>query len=126
MILIDRMLTSNVLFRSLPLPTVANLLAKYPLPPSSRMWALNKPEAGYLALGVVGAIVSNSATTMGFVLVDEANIRQKHETVASSLPQAPASTAHLICYDRQAICRDRLLRKLEVSILAFKLLHLVF
>lgn len=30
----------------------------YPLPPSSRMWALNKPEVGYIVFGVVGAIVS--------------------------------------------------------------------
>ncbi|CAM9430402.1 unnamed protein product [Ascophyllum nodosum] len=33
---------------------------EYPLPPSSRMWALNKPEAGYLALGVVGAVLAGS------------------------------------------------------------------
>ena len=92
MVLVDRMdimLTyKHVLFRFFPLTAVANLLAKYPLPPSSRMWALNKPEAGYLALGVVGAVVSNSAT-MGFVVIDETNIRQKHETAAFSLPQAP-------------------------------------
>ncbi|CAN0289073.1 unnamed protein product, partial [Ectocarpus sp. 12 AP-2014] len=35
--------------------------AKYPLPPSSRMWALNKPEAGYLILGLIGALASAAA-----------------------------------------------------------------
>lgn len=30
----------------------------YPVPPLSRMWALNRPETGYLVLGTIGAIVS--------------------------------------------------------------------
>ncbi|CAM9999696.1 unnamed protein product, partial [Laminaria digitata] len=42
---------------------------KYPLPPSSRMWALNKPEAGYLILGVVGAIMSGSLFPIEGVLI---------------------------------------------------------
>lgn len=29
----------------------------YPVPPTSRMWALNEPEMGYIVLGWLGAVV---------------------------------------------------------------------
>ncbi|CAM9816061.1 unnamed protein product, partial [Sphacelaria rigidula] len=42
---------------------------EYPLPPSSRMWALNKPETGYLILGVLGAIMAGSLFPVEGVLI---------------------------------------------------------
>eukprot|EP00903_Cladosiphon_okamuranus_P008530 g8189.t1 len=42
---------------------------KYPLPPSSRMWALNKAEAGYLVLGFIGALMAGSLFPVEGVLI---------------------------------------------------------
>ncbi|CAM9430112.1 unnamed protein product, partial [Ascophyllum nodosum] len=41
----------------------------YSLPPSSRMWALNKPEIGYLVMGIIGAILAGSLFPIEGVLI---------------------------------------------------------
>ncbi|CAN0102225.1 unnamed protein product [Pylaiella littoralis] len=43
--------------------------AKYPLPPTSRMWALNKPEVGYLILGLLGALTTGGLMPIEGVLI---------------------------------------------------------